>query len=246
MSHQFFDGSIYHKRYSPKVHDFKYKFFMLDIDISELESLESKYFSINSFNLFSFNTKNHFGSSGNFKENIKLLLEKYDLNTTDKMRFITLPSILGYVFNPISVLVLFENNKPKNMIAEVHNYNGGRIIYCVSLESKDGKHYKGITTKDMYVSPFFNRDGRYEFDLKYTDAQFSIGVNLFENDIKMLNSTFVGKSLAFNSKTIRTLFFTHTLLTFWVVTRTLWQSIKLKLKGLKWNSPLEQDQIRRA
>ena len=182
----------------------------------------------------------------NFKENIKDLLQEYDLEPTQKVRFITLPSIVGYVFNPISVLLLFENDKPSTMIAEVHNYNGGRVIYEVQLETNDNKHYKGITKKDMYVSPFFKRDGRYEFDLIYTNENFSIGINLFEDDIKMLTSTFVGKSLVFNEKNIISLFLRHTLLTFWVVTRTIWQSLKLKLKGLKWNGPEAIDQIRRA
>ena len=40
MSHKFFEGNIYHKRFSPKIHNFKYKFFMIDIDISKFETLE--------------------------------------------------------------------------------------------------------------------------------------------------------------------------------------------------------------
>jgi DUF1365 family protein len=246
MSHKFFEGNLYHKRFSPKIHKFKYKFFMIDIDISEIDTLDNKYFSQNSFNLFSFNTKDHFGESLNFKDNIKNLLQEYDLEPTQKVRFITLPRIVGYVFNPISVLLLLQNDKPTNMIAEVHNYNGGRVIYEVKLESSDDKHYKGITAKDMHVSPFFKRDGRYEFDLTYTNNKFSIGINLFEDDVKMLNSTFIGESLVFSEKNIISLFFRHTLLTFWVVTRTIWQSLKLKLKGLKWNGPDSIDQIRRA
>ena len=246
MSHKFQEGIIYHKRVSPKKHEFKYKFFMLDIDMNAYEKLDNKYFSKNSFNLFSFNTKDHFGTSDDFRVNIKEILNKYSIEATQKMRFITLPSILGYVFNPISVLILFEKDTPTHMIAEVHNYNGGRVIYPVKLESKDNKHFKGVGLKDMYVSPFFQRDGRYEFSLTYEANQFSLGINLFENDKKMLNSTFVGKSRVFNEVNVLSLFFSHTLLTVWVVTRTLWQSLKLKLKGLKFNKPTAQDQVRRA
>lgn len=246
MSHKFYEGNISHKRFSPKVHQFTYKFFMIDIDMSELEKLNNKYFSQNSFNLFAFNTKDHFGESNCFKENVKNLLKNHEVEPTQKMRFITLPSIFGYVFNPISVLILFENNKPTSMLAEVHNYHGGKVIYSVKLESKDAKHYKGITTKDMYVSPFFKRDGKYEFDVTYTNNKFSLGVNLFENDIKMLTSIFRGRSLVFDEHNIVSLFFRHTLLTLLVVTRTIWQSLKLKIKGLKWNRPEACDKIRRT
>jgi uncharacterized protein len=245
MSHKFYEGTIYHKRFNPKLHKFTYKFFMIDIDVSKFDTLKNKYFSQNRFNLFSFHTKDHFGESNYFKENVKNLLKQHLIEPTKKIRFITLPSILGYVFNPISVLILFENDNPMSMIVEVHNYHGGRVIYDVTLESKDGLHYKGITRKDMYVSPFFKRDGKYEFDLIYTNDKFSIGINLFENDIKMLTSTFVGKSIVFNEHTIISLFFRHTFLTVWVVTRTIWQSLKLKIKGLKWNKPEAYDKIRR-
>ena len=246
MSHQFLEGIIYHKRAHPKKHEFKYKFFMLDIEISSLNELKNKYFSINCFNLFSFNTKDHFGKSKDFIKNIDELLQENNLEKTSKMRFITLPSILGFVFNPISVLILFKDDKPSHMIAEVHNYNGGRVIYSVKLETNDNIHYKAHTKKDMYVSPFFKADGEYEFNLIYTKEQVSLGVKLFEDDKKMLSSIFVGKRIEFNQKNIVQLFLRHTLLTVWVVTRTIWQSLKLKLKGLKWNKPRAEDLIRRA
>jgi DUF1365 family protein len=246
MSHKFQEGMIYHKRVSPKKHDFKYKFFMLDIDMNSFFELENKYFSKNSFNLFSFNTKDHFGENDDFRKNIKALLEKYEIEETNKMRFITLPSIAGFVFNPISMLILFKEDKPTYMLAEVHNYNGGRIIYCVKLETKDNIHYKGIGNKDMYVSPFFQSHGVYDFSLRYEENNFSLGINLFENDKKMLTTTLVGKSLEFNESNVVKLFFRHFLLTILVVTRTIWQSLKLKSKGLKFNKPTAKDQVRRA
>lgn len=245
MSHRYYDGTIYHKRFTPKEHNFKYKFFMLDIQLSAIEKLKNKFFSMNNFNLFSFYAKDHFGNNDDFKRNVKELLKRFAISSNVKMRFITLPRIFGFVFNPISLLILFENDKPSFLLAQVHNYNKGRVIYPVKLKSNDGKNYKGETIKDMYVSPFFKRDGDYKFNLTYTNEKMSLNILLFEDNKKMLTSTFEGKALIFNERNIFKLFFKHTFLTFWVVTRTLYQSIKLKLKGLSWNSPIKQDQIRR-
>lgn len=245
MSHRYYDGTIYHKRFSPTEHTFKYKFFMVDIQLSTLEKLQNSLFSINSFNLFSFYSKDHFGKNSDFKQNVQELLKRFALNSDTKMRFITLPRICGFVFNPISLLILFENEKPKYLLAEVHNYNGGRVIYPIELETTNGTVYKGQSKKDMYVSPFFKRDGDYTFTLKYTNEQLSLNIQLFENGVKMLTSTFTGNALNFNKANIFKLFFKHSFLTLWVVTRTIYQSIKLKLKGLKWTKPIKQDQIRR-
>ena len=246
MSHRYYDGTIYHKRFIPTTHKFKYKFFMLDIQLSAIKKLKNSFFSINKFNLFSFNSKDHFGKNEDFTKNVEELLEKYNIDTNAKMRFVTLPRICGYVFNPISLLILFKNDKPTQMFAEVHNYNGGRVIYSVELKTTDGIKYKGKAIKEMYVSPFFKREGDYEFALIYNNEQLLINILLFENGKKMLSSTFSGNALIFNQKNIFKLFFKHTLLTVWVITRTIWQSSKLKLKGLRWNKPMTQDQIRRA
>lgn len=245
MKHQFLDGQIFHKRFLPKQHSFKYKFFMIDIDLNSMEKLKNRYFSYNSFNLFSFNTKDHFGSKNDFLENVDYLLKHFNIEKTLQMRFITLPSIIGYVFNPISLLILFEDNIPTYMIAEVHNYNGGRVIYPTKLKAEDNKTFSSETIKDMYVSPFFKRDGEYKFKLRYIDNQLFLNILLFEDSQKMLSSTLILNSVAFNEKNLLKLFFKHTFLTFWVVTRTLYQSIKLMFKGIKWTSVIKKDQIRR-
>lgn len=165
MSHQFLDGTIYHKRFAPKIHDFKYKYFMVDIDLSNLTKLRNRFFSLNRFNLFSFYSKDHFGKDEDFIKNVEDISEKFGLDSTMKMRFITLPRVIGFVFNPISILLFFKEDKPYFMLAEVHNYNGGRVVYPVELKSVDGKNYSGKSIKDMYVSPFSKREGDYKFNL---------------------------------------------------------------------------------
>ena len=47
-NHNIFEGTIYHKRYLPKKHEFKYNFYLLDIDVFDLKSLKNTIFSINS------------------------------------------------------------------------------------------------------------------------------------------------------------------------------------------------------
>jgi DUF1365 family protein len=149
MSHRFLEGSVYHKRFVPKVHEFTYPFFLLDIDVSKLHRLKNRLFSLGGWNLFSFFPKDHFGSSEDFYKNIESLLADFDLQPTKDMRFLTLPRIFNYVFNPISVLMLFDEGKPTSMLVEVHNYNGGRIVYFVSLKHQVENRYNGVV--DRYV-----------------------------------------------------------------------------------------------
>lgn len=247
MSHIFYEGEVYHKRFTPKVHEFTYPFFLLDIDMQRLDVLKNRLFSFGGFNLFSFLPKDHFGTSGDFARNVKETLAAFGLVETPKMRFITLPRVANFVFNPISILVLFnEQEIPTDMLVEVHNYNGGRVVYPVKLEAASAWSYKGSVLKDMYVSPFLKRDGLYKFIVSMSEGEMAISVTLHQENKKMLVASFSGKAKEFTAKAVMQLFCRHTFLTFWVVTRTLWQSFKLFLKGLKFYSVTPQDQIRRV
>ena len=247
-NHRFYEGAIYHKRVHPKTHEFKYKFYLLDIDVadsSSFEKLKNSFFSINRLNFLSFKTKDHFGTSDNFLENIDELLEKFNLEKSSKLRFITLPRVLNFVFNPISILMVFDKDDiPTHILAEVHNYNNGRVIYPVKLEKK-GKSFFGIVKKDMYVSPFFKTSGVYEFELKYDEEKLFVKIDLYENDVYKLSAIFNSKSKEFNKKTSLSIFLRYAFITFLVVSRTFFQSIKLYLKGLKVYAPRSEDKIRR-
>lgn len=245
MSHRFIEGHVHHTRTAPRRHLFNYRFYLLDIDLSTLQTLQNSLFSTNSFNLFSFSAKDHFGTSDDFMENVHALLHQFNRQPTEKMRFITLPRIMNFVFNPISILLLFEKEIPSSMFVEVHNYNGGRTVYPVELTLDKKGQYVGSVTKNMYVSPFLENRGFYLFTIHYDDTKMSVRITLKEGDKKILQTFFTGKSLPFRTSTVTTLFLRHTLITFWVVTRTLWQTMRLKLKGLKWHSPSAADQIRR-
>lgn len=245
MSHSFFEGSVYHKRYTPKVHEFTYPFYLLDINLSFLDSLKNRLFSLEGFNLFSFKSKDHFGQGKDFIDNVHDTLKSLGLEATPNMRFITLPRVANFVFNPISVLVLFDKQTPTHLLAEVHNYNGGRVLYPVTLSSTNNRSYEGKTMKDMYVSPFLETAGDYRFFLQYTEDTLALKVDLWDKGEKKLTASFQGKAKPFKSKTIAKLFVRHSFITIWVVTRTLWQSLKLWRKGLTFYEPQASDKIRR-
>lgn len=246
MSHQLLRGSVYHKRYHPKVHQFTYRFFMLDMDVSELETLKSRYFSLNRFNLFGFYAKDHFGRGDDFRNNIKALLKNFDYQEADSMRFVTLPRMLGFVFNPISLLILYKEKKSYAMLVEVHNYEGGRIVYPVDLSPSKNNHYHGSTSKDMYVSPFFQREGVYDFVFQSTPEKFWLHITYTQEDTKKLTTTLSTQRLPYNDKELIKIFFVYPMLTLGVVVQTLWQSLRLKLKGLTWYQSLPIDQEKRS
>jgi len=221
MSHLLYEGEVYHKRFIPKVHEFTYPFYLLDIDLKEIASLSSK--------LLRFNPRDHFGESEDFSQNVEELLEKFAIKreSVASMRFLTLPRMFNFVFNPISILVLFD------------------IVYPVKLSHESGTKYSGSVFKDMYVSPFLKRDGLYKFVVDYTNEHLNLSITLYEENQKTLIASLRTSSQAYTKESARAIFFRHLFLTFRVVTRTLWQTLRLRLKGLAFTNPTPQDQTRR-
>ena len=240
MSHLLYEGEVYHKRFIPKVHEFTYPFFLLDIDVGELKSLGSK--------LLRFKAEDHFGESEDFEQNVSEILEKFEIErqSVASLRFITLPRMFNFVFNPISILVLFDEDKtPTQMLVEVHNYNGGRVVYPVKLAHESATKYSGSVFKDMYVSPFLKRDGLYKFVVDYTQEHLYLSITLYEENQKTLIASLKTSAQSYTTQNARAIFWRHLFLTFRVVTRTLWQTFRLRLKGLAFVNPTLQDQIKR-
>ncbi|KIM10166.1 MAG: hypothetical protein KU37_11840 [Sulfuricurvum sp. PC08-66] len=247
MSHRFYEGVIYHRRFVPKMHTFSYRFFLLDIDVAYIDCLSHRFFGYEKGNLFSFTARDHFGASDDFATNVAALLEAHALPKPTSIRYITLPRIAGFVFNPASFLILLEGQTPTQMFVQVHNYNGGRILYPVTLRgATHGGVYTGKVPKEMHVSPFFARDGEYTFTLQYSPSALRINIEYSRDGVCQLVAAFNGDALPFTSRTVTALFARHTFLTLWVVTRTLWQSWKLWRKGLAWHTPNALDTTKRS
>lgn len=245
MSHRFYAGEIFHKRFLPREHRFTYDYFFLDIDVERLEDLNIPLFGYNRRGIMSFLARDHFGSHKDFRTNVYELIASAGWERPHRVRFLTLPRMFHFVFNPISLLVLLDHEgKPTRMVAEVHNYNGGRVLYPLTLSPLDATRYRAQCPKSMYVSPFMGYEGVYTFTLEYTPEHLGVKVLLSEGEREMLVAHFSGSSLPFSTRSIRTLLCNHTFLSLFVVTRTLWQSLRLKLKGLAWHSPRPQDQTK--
>lgn len=246
MSHRFYEGEIYHKRFRPKLHIFTYDYFFIDIDVYSLDTLQIPLFALEGKNLMSFNAQDHFGANDNFLQNCTDLITSLGWEMPASLRFLTLPRMFNFVFNPISILLLIDKeSKPTHIVAQVHNYNGGRVLYPMALTTKNGSLYTADHPKSMYVSPFLGYEGNYHFALRYTDEKLHLTVNLEQKNQPILTAVFNGEGKEFSTSALRSILCNHTFLTLFVVSRTLWQTFLLKLKGLSWSSPRPSDQYKK-
>ena len=135
-----YNGTVIHKRFKPKAHFFKYNVFSLLIDLSELDELNTKisFFSLNKFNLISFYEKDHGERDGSSLINwVKNNLKKNRITETNiKIKILCYPRIFGYVFNPLSIFFIYDNNDNLISLSEIEQSFG--IIFQIIDLNQDG------------------------------------------------------------------------------------------------------------
>jgi DUF1365 family protein len=209
-------ASVFHKRIFPYSHHFKYKTLSVLINLEELNKINKLFlFSVNSLNLFSFFFKNH----GERNENANpkyFILKQISKRFNDKKNYTIYlyctPSLLGYVFNPISIYLCKNNkNEIKYICYEVKNTHHEQHCYFIKINKKSKKIYSELK-KEFYVSPFLQMNLRYKFYLVENKNNFLLNINVYKKNQIILKTGISSKptplnSISLLSKLIGNLFF---------------------------------------
>ena len=232
-----YNGNVIHKRFKPKEHFFKYKVFSLFIDLSELNELndELNFFSFNKFNLISFYEKDHGERDGSsLVDWVKKNLSSKKINTDNiKIKLLCYPRIFGYVFNPLSVFFVYDNND--NLISilyEVKNTFGEQHTYIFKVENDNLLQHN--CEKKFHVSPFIEMNCNYFFRILKPSEKISVVIDQYQLDEKILFASQDGKRVDFNSKELLKSYIKHPLMTFKIISAIHFEAFKLWLKGIKF------------
>ncbi|APC96762.1 DUF1365 domain-containing protein [Francisella frigiditurris] len=233
------DAIVSHKRTIPKTNYFKYRTYYTALNMSNLEKCKKAFFSIDRFNILSFYNKDH-GYRNTQESTIwaKEIFDKNKIQYTD-ITLITMPRVLGYLFNPVSFWLALDNNHIIGVIAEVNNtFKETHSYVCYDIDSHITKENWFKANKEFHVSPFFERQGYYKFNFDInlqTNSKVRIIINYFNNKDQLELATSIdGKLKEFTNINLIKQFFKVPLLTLKVITLIHYQALKLFIKGLKY------------
>lgn len=179
-----YTGTLRHRRFHPRTHEFTYRLFMAWLDVDEIpEQMEkSAWTSYNRFNWASYWERDHFGDP---ELPLRVRLAKDAL--THGVQFpdgpvflLTHLRYLGYCFNPISLFFCYgQAGDLQVVLAEVNSTFGESSNYWLSatnqLPARKGLRYR--VPKAMHVSPFMGMDLDYEFVLTQPSDTLAIHMN---------------------------------------------------------------------
>ena len=192
-----YNGTVIHKRYKPKEHFFKYSVFSLLLDLSELEILNNniRFFSINKFNLISFFEKDHGNrDDSSLVDWVKKNLEQNQINTENiKIKLLCYPRIFGYVFNPLSIFFVYnQNDTLVSILYEVKNTFGEQHTYVFKIDNENNL-IQNNCSKKFHVSPFIEMNCNYFFRILKPGERLSVIIDQYDQVGKILYASQDGK-----------------------------------------------------
>ena len=232
-----YNGNVIHKRFKPKEHFFKYKVFSLFIDLSELNELDNKlkFFSLNKFNLISFYEKDHGERDGSSLLNwVKLNLSNNNISTENiKIKLLCYPRILGYVFNPLSIFFVYNNQEQLvSILYEVKNTFGEQHTYVFRVDNNNNL-IQNNCSKKFHVSPFIEMDCQYFFKILKPGNKLSVIIDQYDKDGKILFASQDGDRNELNSAQLIKSYLKHPLMTLKIISAIHFEAFKLWLKGIR-------------
>ena len=232
-----YTGRVVHKRLRPKPHALSYRVFSLLIDLDKVADVAaaSRIFSYNRFNLVSFHDRDHGPGDGTpAAVHAREILSSAAIDVSGcRLMMLAYPRVLGYVFNPLSVVYAVRpSGEIAGLVYEVNNTWGERCSYVVAAGDAQAGVYAQSARKELHVSPFAPPTGRYGFRVTPPGDDIVVGVQLSDSDGALLKTYFKGTAEPWSDGKLFALLFRFPLLTVKIITAIHVEALKLWLKGV--------------
>lgn len=250
-----------HHRFSPKEHRFVYRIFLFAFDLDELPELHRRLplFSHNRSNLFSFRDRDFFPTAeplynptgqasgpaapprasgpASLKDRITAFLATRDIDLTGgRVVLVTLPRVLGYLFNPVSFYFCYDAaGTCVASLAEVTNTFKEMKPYFLGPETRvAGTSFTLRTPKHFYVSPFSDVDTAFDFTLRTPDDRLSIQIDDYIGADRTLTSTLAGPRRELTGGRLAWFSLKYPAITLRIIALIHWHAALLWFRRLPW------------
>ena len=245
-----YECTVMHRRLLPKVHGFVYRMFLFHLDLDELPTITSRipFFSHNTPNIYNLDDRDYFQfHSRGLRENIHTFLQNEGFaEPPAKIHLLTLPRLLGYTFNPISIFFCLDAaSRPLVAVVQVGNTFGELKPYLVPL-AVTGSGFHLRTPKNYYVSPFSDLDLEFDFHFGLPGEFLRVQIDDYSGGEKTLVSSLTGHRRDLTAPSLAALSLTYPLITLQVIFLIHWEAFRLWMKKIPFRMKESQPELQQG
>jgi DUF1365 family protein len=235
-----YTGTVFHRRTRPRAHFLKYRVFMLLIDLDEWDGLVRRLKGLGGgrFGLMTLQATD-FGDRSRtpLKTQIAQRMAEAGIEGGGRIQLLTMPRILGYGFNPLSVFFCHAaDGRLSAILYEVSNTFGARHSYLMPVGQASGAVRQAVD-KAFHVSPFMDMDLVYRFTVTppqgAPNEAASVAITVEDAEGPVLHTAFNAHRSEITDRNLLRAWIGHPLLTLKVIAGIHWEAIRLIAKGLR-------------
>lgn len=253
LTSAFYIGNVFHKRYQPKAHSFRYPLYMIALDLDEVDELNASHwwFSTRHWAPLQLRVSDYFKASITPKERNSLLsdvllLKHRVLDVAHKLgtemgiatrakfegidRVVMLAQLrcFGIYFSPVNFFFLYQGDSCRYLLVEVSNTPWNqRHCYLVDIAKPLASR------KNFHVSPFMSMDMEYRWRVRSPTRATFISIENWDRQ-RIFKAVFWARRHEINRKNLGRVLLQWPVMTLSIVKNIYWQALRLFLKGVRY------------
>ena len=230
---------------APAEHEFRYRMFLLYLDLSELESVfEGRWlWSARRPAPAYFDRRDHLGDPARpLDAEVRALVEaETGHRPTGKITLLTHLRYFGYCMNPVSFYYCWEasGERLEAIVAEVNNTPWGER-HCYVLDARSSEtspdRLRFEFKKAFHVSPFMPMEQDYDWRFSVPGDRLSVHMESFESRAKAFDASMHLRAVPITARSLARILVSYPFMTGRVILAIYWQALKLWRKGVPFHT----------